>query len=83
MFNLLRYFSVTSLFSILVATIGLSFLYREFAFRDLSRVGEEHNEVLTQVLTNTIWPEIAPFLASATSLTAEEQILLRLLEADL
>ena len=72
MFNLLRYFSVTSLFSILAATVGLSFLYREFALRDLSRVGEEHNEVLAKFITNTIWPELAPFFASAPSLTADE-----------
>ncbi|MFM9886446.1 MAG: ATP-binding protein [Burkholderiales bacterium] len=72
MFNLLRYFSVTSLLSILVATIGLSFLYREFALRDLSRVGEQHNEVLTQIVSNTIWPEFNAFLASAASLTGDE-----------
>jgi two-component system, sensor histidine kinase len=72
MFNLLRYFSVTSLCSILAATVGLSFLYREFALRDLSRVGEEHNEVLAKFITNTIWPELAPFFASAPSLTADE-----------
>ncbi|MFN0301124.1 MAG: ATP-binding protein [Burkholderiales bacterium] len=72
MFNLLRYFSVTSLCSILAATIGLSFLYREFALRDLSRVGEQHNEVLTQVVSNTIWPEFNAFLASVSSLTGDE-----------
>ncbi len=72
MFNLLRYFSVTSLCSILAATIGLSFLYREFALRDLSRVGEQHNEVLTQVVSNTIWPEFSAFLASASTLTGDE-----------
>jgi signal transduction histidine kinase/DNA-binding response OmpR family regulator/HPt (histidine-containing phosphotransfer) domain-containing protein len=70
-FNLIRYFSVTSLLSILAATIGLSFLYREFALRDLSHLGQEHNERLATFITNTIWPEFGPFIGLNTSLTAD------------
>jgi signal transduction histidine kinase/DNA-binding NarL/FixJ family response regulator/HPt (histidine-containing phosphotransfer) domain-containing protein len=72
MFNLLRYFSITSLLSILAATIGLSFLYREFALRDLSHLGEEHNERLAKFITNTIWPDFGPFIDRTAALKADE-----------
>ena len=72
MFNLLRFFSITSLCSIVVASVGLSILYREVALRDLVRSGEKHNEALTQIVTNTIWPEFAPFIASTTTLAADD-----------
>jgi PAS domain S-box-containing protein len=72
MFNLLRFFSIASLGSIVIASIGLSILYREIALRDLAHAGERHIEVLTQIVTNTIWPEFATFFASSQSLSADQ-----------
>ena len=72
MFNLLRFFSIASLVSIVVASVGLSILYREVAIRELARTGEEHNETLTKLITNTIWAEFGAFLTSTQLLAADE-----------
>jgi len=71
MFNLLRYFSLASLASMLVATASLGYLYRESAMRDLLRTGEGSNRALTQVFANALWPRHAAFLEHAASLPAE------------
>ena len=42
MFRLLRYFTLTSLVSIVVATSVLGWVYREVAVRSLVAMGESH-----------------------------------------
>ncbi len=74
MFNLLRYFSITSFVSILAASIGLSVLYYQSAVRDLARAGQEQNEALTTVITNTIWSELAPILDAAVAVRSADEI---------
>ena len=67
MFRLLRYFSFASLGFILVATLGLSWLYRNTAVADLVKMGEANNVALTRVFANTLWPRFASFLESAAA----------------
>jgi diguanylate cyclase (GGDEF)-like protein len=71
MFRLLRYFSITSFVSIVVTAAILGTLYREFAIRSLIETGEAGNKELTRVLANALWPTLAPYLATATTLPPE------------
>jgi diguanylate cyclase (GGDEF)-like protein len=72
MFRLLRYFSLTSLVSIAAAAAALGFFYREFAVRSLVAMGEANNRALTVVLANSMWPRLAPYLATADALPAAQ-----------
>lgn len=68
MFRLARYFSLTSLVTILIITGLLAFFYRELAIRDLLATGERHNVALTRALANALWPKFSPFLTSTEQL---------------
>ncbi|HRI17444.1 MAG TPA: EAL domain-containing protein [Burkholderiaceae bacterium] len=68
MFKLLRYFSLTSLASIAVVAALLGFFYRESAVRGLVAMGESNNTALTQVLANSMWPKMRPYLETAQAL---------------
>lgn len=72
MFKLLRYFSLTSLASIVVVAAALGVLYREFAVRSLVEMGESNNRALTMVLANSLWPRLAPYLAAADALPTDQ-----------
>src|SRR5687768_7372929 len=72
MFPLVRYFSITSLIAFIGVTALLGILYRQTAIRDLLALRENNNVALTQAFANSLWPDIAPFVASAFSLTAEQ-----------
>jgi diguanylate cyclase (GGDEF)-like protein len=72
MFKLLRYFSVTSFVSIVVVAAVLGVLYREISVRSLVTLGEAHNQALTQVLANSLWPKLQPYLANADTLPDNE-----------
>ena len=65
MFQLLRFFSVTSLILLVVATIILGALYRQIATKNLLELGESNNIVLTQTFANFIWPQFRSFAASS------------------
>ncbi len=65
MFRLLRYFSLTSLVSIVLVGAALGYLYREIAVRSLVEMGESNNRALTTVLANSMWPRLVPYLAAA------------------
>lgn len=67
-FKLVRYFSLTSLVTILIITGLLAFFYRELAIRDLLATGERHNVALTRALANALWPKFSPFLTSTEHL---------------
>ena len=68
MFKLLRYFSLTSLVSIVVVAALLGLFYRESAVRGLVAMGESNNKALTRVLANSLWPTLAPYLAASQDL---------------
>ncbi|MBE0669125.1 MAG: phosphoglycerate mutase family protein [Anaerolineales bacterium] len=70
-FPLLRYFTITSLAAFLLVGVSLVTFYRQTAVRELTELGESKNAALTQTFSNVIWPEFAPFLISASDLTAD------------
>ncbi|HSD61738.1 MAG TPA: ATP-binding protein [Burkholderiales bacterium] len=65
MFRLLRYFSITSLISIAVASIVLGVFYRHMATRNLLELGEDHNIDMTRAFANTLWPQFAPVVVAS------------------
>jgi len=69
MFKLLRYFSLTSLVSIVIVALLLGYFYRRAAIGDLLENGERHNVALTQVLANASRLQVKQFLAATRSLT--------------
>ena len=72
MFKLLRYFSITSLIAFVIVTILLTILYRQIAVNELMKVEAEKSVALTQVFSNSLWPQFAPFLKSASQLERDE-----------
>jgi len=65
MFRLQRFFSSTSLVFILVTAVLLGFFYRYLSIELLLHDGENKNVATTQVLANSLWPQIAPLLVEA------------------
>jgi signal transduction histidine kinase len=72
MFKLLRYFSVTSFVAILIVAVLLGIFYGRMAVSDLTELAESRNVALTQAFANSLWPEFAPFVASAKDLDDSE-----------
>ena len=68
MFKLLRYFSLTSLVSILVVAAALGYLYRETAIRSLVAMGESNNRSLTIALANSLRTQLDEYLETAQAL---------------
>lgn len=68
MFRLLRYFSITSLISIAIASIVLGVFYRHMATRNLLELGEDHNIDMTRAFANTLWPQFSPVVAASLEL---------------
>lgn len=71
-FPLSRYFTFTSLAAFVIVAVLLVLFYRQAAVDDLMRMAEAKNAAITQTFSNSIWPEFAPFLRSAASLSPEE-----------
>lgn len=69
MFRLLRYFSLTSLASIVIVSVLLAVFYRHSAMEDIFDSGERHNVALTRVLANSIWPRFGAFLTGSGQLS--------------
>lgn len=61
-FRILRFFSLTSLASILVAAILLTALYRHVAVRDMVRFGEQGNQMLAHSLLNAVRAPLLGYL---------------------
>jgi len=64
MFRMLRYFSIASLLSILIAAVALTLLYRKVAMNDIVRLGEINNIALSQAELNSARPQLVKYLAS-------------------
>ncbi len=73
-FKLVKNFSIISVGGFAIAIALLSALYRQQAQRDLLLSTEENHVALTQVLSNTLWPEYGQYLFSIRSL--DDQLLL-------
>ncbi len=72
MFKLLRYFSLTSLVSIVAVAAALGFFYRQSAVRSMVEMGESNNKALTVVLANSLWPWLAPYFKRADTLRSDQ-----------
>ncbi len=72
MFRLLRFFSISSFVAFIIVTILLAILYRQAAISDLLLQGESKNVALTQVFSNTLWPEFSTFVNTVATLSADE-----------
>ena len=65
MFRLLRYFSIASFISIVIATALVWQVYCHVAYNQLFENGGKHNAALTRVFSNELWPRFGAFLESA------------------
>lgn len=70
-FQLLRYFTITSLTAFVLVAVSLVTFYRQVAVSELLEIGESKNAALTQIFSNVIWPEFASFLGSASELSPD------------
>ncbi|MBE7551528.1 MAG: PAS domain-containing protein [Anaerolineales bacterium] len=72
MFKLLRYFSVTSFIAFVVVAALLGVFYRQLVLSHLIEIAENKNIALTQAFSNSLWPQFAPFVTSASGLSVDE-----------
>jgi len=70
-FQLLRYFTITSLIAFVLVAVSLVIFYRQIAVSELIEIGESKNAAMTQSFSNVIWPEFKSFLGSASGLSAD------------
>ncbi len=69
-FNLRRYYSWISFVFILVIAIALGWISRHFAMEELLSLSQQKNIALTTIFKNALWPEFAPLLARASTMSA-------------
>ncbi len=62
-FRILRFFSVTSLISILVAALLLAWIYREVALGEIVGFGERGNLLLGRSFFNAVRPDLVAYLS--------------------
>jgi diguanylate cyclase (GGDEF)-like protein len=70
MFKLLRYFSITSFLSIIVAAALFGFGYRTIAYRSLTETAETANVTMAQSLVNALWVQLGSYLATAEPMSS-------------
>jgi hypothetical protein len=70
-FQLLRYFTITSLIAFVLVAVSLVTFYRQIAVNELIEIGESKNAAITQSFSNVIWPEFKSFFGSASDLSAD------------
>jgi len=71
-FRLIRYFAITSLLGILIVLTVLLFFYRHFAFHALEQHEMRGNIAITQIFANTLWPDHASYVKSASAIPKAE-----------
>lgn len=71
MFRLLRYFSIASFVSMVLAAIVLGLLHQLFESSHLLRFGERQNITLARAFANTTWPKFRDFANAAKLLDAD------------
>jgi hypothetical protein len=71
-FRLVRYFSLTSLFGVLIVLAILVYFYRFFAFEALEQHETQDNVAVTQIFASTIWPNHSDYVKRSTALTKSE-----------
>ena len=71
-FRLTRYFSIASFFGILVVLVVLLLFYRYFALSALTDHETRGNVALARVFANTLWPNHAAYVQSASAIAQAE-----------
>ncbi len=71
MFRLLRYFSIASLVSIVLAAVVLGILHQLLEQGHLLKYGESRNVALARSFANNTWPKFQGFLNTAKGLDAD------------
>lgn len=66
-FRLTRYFSVLSLVLIAVAGAVLGWSARQQATQQMTRMAQGHNEAMSQVFLNELWPHFSEFVQSSAA----------------
>lgn len=66
-FRLTRYFSVLSLVLIAMAGAALGWSARQQATQQMTRMAQGHNEAMSQVFLNQLWPHFSEFVQSSTA----------------
>ena len=61
-FRLLRFFSIATLAALLLAAVGLGFVFRQTALKQVIRMGEENNVALAHVLSGMLRPYYGPLM---------------------
>jgi signal transduction histidine kinase/CheY-like chemotaxis protein/HPt (histidine-containing phosphotransfer) domain-containing protein len=61
-----------SLIAIFVVTVLLGIFYGRIARDNLIALAQNNNVALTQIFSNSLWRQFAPFLASVSGLTGEQ-----------
>ncbi len=64
MFQLLRYFSITSALAIICMTLIAVVLYRNSAIEEVVVAAEGHNVALARSLSNTLWSDFGPYVTT-------------------
>ncbi|MDH5218010.1 MAG: EAL domain-containing protein [Gammaproteobacteria bacterium] len=72
MFHLVRYFSIASLVTMLIAALIMGLMYRDIAQENLLELGENKNAALAQVFANTLWPYYSQFVPELEILSADD-----------
>jgi diguanylate cyclase (GGDEF)-like protein len=71
MFRLLRYFSIASFVSMVLAALVLGILHQLFEKNRLLKYGEKQNIALAQAFSSNVWPKFRNFANSAAQLDAD------------
>lgn len=71
-YPLLRYFTVISLTTIILASLFLGINAKKIFVDNLINSEERNNVALTQLLANSVWPKFHDFLISAGKLTGDQ-----------
>ena len=71
-FPLLRYFTLISLSSIILASIFLGTYSKKIFVDNLIKSEERNNVALTKLLANSVWPHFHDFIKNAGTLTGDE-----------
>jgi len=71
-FRLLRYFTLISLVSIVVASIVLGAWFRTISVENLVSSEERNNVALAHFMSQSVWSKYSKFLQSASALSVEE-----------
>lgn len=72
MFKLLRYFSITSLIFIVLATVALAAFFRSTAVDTLLDASMTNHSTITRVLGNALWIELRDDIALSASMSPDE-----------